>query len=117
MMRTTLLAATAALSLIGAAQAETVKPARANSLDLGPLAGIAYYTVEPKGYRVVVTLAPRAAAPAIRFEAVLAAGQSVTLSTPRQAGATSRAVEISRDGDTVSITPASDPVQETASLR
>lgn len=117
MMRTLVLAATAALPLIGSAHAESVKPAQAKSLDLGPLAGVAYYTVEPRGHRVVVTLAPRAAAPAVRFEAVLASGQSMTVSTPRQAGAASRAVEISRDGDTVSVRPAPDAVQETASLR
>ncbi|TNC14373.1 hypothetical protein FF100_09410 [Methylobacterium terricola] len=104
LFRTCLLtiAATAAAT---AASAGEIRPAGAASLDLGPLAGVAYYAAEPAGYRVVVTLAPRAAAPASRFEAVLAPGQSVTVSTPREAGAAARAVTISRDGDAVSVTP------------
>ncbi|ACL56584.1 hypothetical protein [Methylobacterium nodulans] len=114
--RTTLLAAAAASSLIGSAYADAAKPSRATSIDLGPLAGVAYYTVEPKGYHVVVTLAPRAAAPSLRFEAVLASGQSVIVSTPRQAGAAARSIEISRNNDAVSVTPAPAEVNETASL-
>ncbi|MFE1599380.1 hypothetical protein [Methylobacterium sp. ID0610] len=119
-LRTTLLAALAASSLIGSAAADAVKPARATSIDLGPLAGVAYYTVEPKGYHVVVTLAPRAAAPALRFEAVLAEGQGVTVSTPRQTGAEARSVAIRRDGDAVSVTADESreaEIQETASVR
>ncbi len=78
-------------------------PARAASLDLGPLAGVAYYTAEPDGHHVVVTLAPRAAAPASRVEAVLASGQSLTVSTPRQEGAAARTVTITRQGETTTV--------------
>jgi hypothetical protein len=112
----TLLLAAATLPLIGAAAADPVKPAQASSIDLGTLAGVAYYTVEPAGYRVVVTLAPRAAAPAMRFEAVLAEGQSVTLSTPLQAGAAARSVAITREGDAVRVSPLPVAVAEAAAL-
>ncbi len=52
------LALAAATLLAGAVQADELRPARAASLDLGPLAGVAYYTAEPDGHHVVVTLAP-----------------------------------------------------------
>ncbi|KAB1070946.1 hypothetical protein [Methylobacterium planeticum] len=103
-LRTTILAAAALLAVTGTARAaDSIKPVAGGSVSLGSLAGVAYYTAEPKGYRVVVTLAPRAAAPAVRFEAVLASGQSVTLSAPRGLGAEAEAVEISREGDTVTV--------------
>ncbi|TXM64518.1 hypothetical protein [Methylobacterium sp. WL120] len=105
--RTVALAAILALSagLGTAAAAAEIKPAQAGSVDLGTLSGVAYYTAEAKGYRVVVTLAPRAAAPAVRFETVLADDQSVTLSTPRQADAPAETIEISRAGDRILVQP------------
>ncbi|WP_336487841.1 hypothetical protein [Methylobacterium nigriterrae] len=113
-LRTTILAAAAVLGLAGSAQAGSIKPVEGGSVSLGTLAGVAYYTAEPKGYRVVVTLAPRAAAPAVRFEAILAAGQSVTLSAPRGLGAEADAVEIAREGDTVTV---SQPRARKAAIR
>ena len=102
-LRTTILAAVAVLAFTGTAGADSIKPVAGGSVSLGTLAGVAYYTAEPKGYRVVVTLAPRAAAPSVRFEAVLTSGQSVTLSAPRGLGTEADAVEISREGDTVTV--------------
>ena len=86
---------------LGSVNAAEIQSAHGGSVDLGTLSGVAYYTAEPNGYRVVVTLAPRAAAPSLRFETLLADRQSVTLSTPRQLGAEAEAVEISRVGDRV----------------
>ena len=85
------------------AAAERLKPVQAHGIDLGAASGVAYYTVERDGFRVVVTLVQRAedAAVPVRFEAVLAPGQSVVLSTPRGAGSPPDAVEISRHADTV----------------
>ncbi|GJD53359.1 hypothetical protein OPKNFCMD_6134 [Methylobacterium crusticola] len=114
--RTTLLAAAAASSLAGAASADAIRPSQAAPVDLGPLAGVGYYTVAPDGYHVVVTLAPRAAAPAVRFEAVLAPGQRVIVSMPRQAGLAARAVAISREGDTVSVAAVPAGIREAAAL-
>ena len=105
--RTVALAAIVALTAgLGSAGAAEIKPAAAGSVDLGTLSGVAYYTAEPKGYRVVVTLAPRAAAPAVRFETVLADDQSVTLSTPRPADSPAETIEISRVGDRILVQPA-----------
>ncbi|MCJ2079810.1 hypothetical protein [Methylobacterium sp. J-090] len=101
--RTFAAAAALAAALTGAASAETIKPLDGGSINLGDLAGVAYYTPEPKGYRVVVTLARTDAARAIRFETVLASGQSVTLSTPQEFGTAADTVEISRTGDTVAV--------------
>lgn len=104
--RTVALAAIVALTAgLGNAGAAEIKPAAAGSVDLGTLSGVAYYTAEPKGYRVVVTLAPRAAAPAVRFETVLADDQSVTLSTPRPADSPAETIEISRVGDRILVQP------------
>ncbi|MCJ2075017.1 hypothetical protein MKK68_05020 [Methylobacterium sp. E-016] len=104
--RTVALAAIVALTAgLGGAGAAEIKPAAAGSVDLGTLSGVAYYTAEPKGYRVVVTLAPRAAAPAVRFETVLADDQSVTLSTPRPADSPAETIEISRVGDRILVQP------------
>ena len=85
------------------ASAETIKPLDGGSVSLGELSGVAYYTAEPKGYRVVVTLARTGTSRAVRVETVLANGQSVTLSTPQELGGSADAIEISRTGDTVAV--------------
>ena len=46
-------------------QADTLVPVRGRTVDLGAVHGIAYYTVEKSGFRVVATLAE----PAIRRSA------------------------------------------------
>jgi len=100
--RHTILAAALALAATGTARADGLKPAQGQSIDLGAVSGVAYYTVERDGYRVVATLAQEGqdGAP-VRVEAVLAPGQSVVLSTPRRAGVRPDAVEISRWADAV----------------
>ena len=57
----TRLGAAFALASIGAAHAEGIRPTEGRSIDLGELSGIAYYTVERDGFRVVATLAEGAA--------------------------------------------------------
>jgi hypothetical protein len=107
------LAGAALASVVPAALAAEIRPGAGASLDLGSLAGVAHYTVEPKGYRVTVTLAPRGAAPAVRLETVLAADQGVTLSTPRLPGEPAVAVAIERRADRVFVSaPAAGPVRE-----
>ena len=110
-----------AAALIGAAvpaAAAEIGAAAGSSVSLGTLSGVAYYTQEAKGYRVVVTLAPRAAAPAVRFEAVLAPDSSVTLSTPNAVGGAPTAREIARVGDRVVVSEpgAARTVREAAAL-
>ncbi len=74
---------------------------RAQTIELGGINGVAYYTQEAGRFHVVATLAPQEGLP-IRVEAVLAPGQSVVLSTAKgEAGLTS--VELSRDADNLTV--------------
>jgi hypothetical protein len=98
----TALAAAFALAAIGPAQAEGLKPLQGEVIDLGDVSGVAYYTVERDGFRVVATLAKKDEdAVPVRVVVVLAPGQSLTLSTPREAGTPADPVEIMRRADTV----------------
>ena len=100
--RRTIIAAAFALASIGTAVAEGPEPGQGQSIDLGAVSGVAYYTVERDGFHVVATLAqPGEDAAPVRVEAVLAPGQSVILSSPRGVGAPPDAVEISRQADAV----------------
>jgi hypothetical protein len=97
--RFALLAAVAAAAITGTAHAEMLKPVQARHVDLGSLAGVAYYTVEDEGHRLVVSLkAPEADTP-LRFVATLAPGQTVTLSVPRRAGEPPMDVHFVRRGE------------------
>lgn len=96
-IRNTLLAAVFTIASFGGAHANGLRPIEAKSIDLGEVSGVAYYTVEPDGFRVVTTLAQGEAGTPIRFVSVLAPGQRVVFSTPAQASA----LEISRSGDTL----------------
>jgi hypothetical protein len=96
-LRSTFLASTFTLASLGAAHAGSVQPIEARSIDLGEVSGVAYYTVERDGFRVVMTLAQGEAGTPVRVVAVLVPGQSVVLSTPHEPGT----VEISRQADTV----------------
>ena len=87
----------AAFASLEAAHADGLRPIDAMSIDVGEVSGVAYYTVERDGFRVVATLAQGMAGTPIRVVSVLAPGQSVTFSTPHQTGP----LEISRNGDSV----------------
>jgi len=104
-IRDGLFAAAAIVALVGPAHAQTVKPKplQGGSISLGDVAGNAYYTVEPKGFRVVITLTKDTNRP-VRFETVLSQGQSITLSAPRELGSTSEVIEITREGDSIVVT-------------
>jgi hypothetical protein len=90
-----------ALAAAAPAAAEGLKPVQAQAIDLGAVSGVAYYTVERDGFRVVATLAQGEDAAPVRVEAVLIPGQSVVLSTPRGAEVAPEAIEISRQADAV----------------
>ena len=96
-IRSALLAAAFTVTTLAAAHANGLRPIEGRSINLGDVSGVAYYTVEPDGFRVVTTLAQGEAGTPIRIVSVLAPGQRVVLSTPRQADA----LEISRNGDSV----------------
>jgi len=103
----TILAATFALAFTGAAQAGDLPPFEAESIDLGAVSGVAYYTVEHDGFRVVVVLAEGGTGTPVWFQTLLAPGQSVVLSTPRDEGAVGKSIEISRRDDQVLVQDAS----------
>jgi len=87
-IRQTTLAAALALAFIGPAHAEGLKPFQGQVIDLGDVSAVAYYTIERDGFRVVATLAKKDEdAVPVRVVVVLAPGQSLTLSTPHEAGA------------------------------
>ena len=96
-IRSTLLAAAFTMASLGAAHASALRPIEAQSIHLGDISGVAYYTVEPDGFRVVATLAQGEAGTPVRIVSVLAPGQRVVLSTPHQSGA----LEISRNDDSL----------------
>ncbi|MCP3402892.1 hypothetical protein [Bradyrhizobium sp. CCGB20] len=93
-VRSSLLAVTFALATLGTAHADSLRPIQAQSIDLGQVSGVAYYTVERDGFHVVTTLAQGSSGTPIRLVSVLAPGQSVVLSTPDQSGA----LKITREG-------------------
>jgi hypothetical protein len=92
----------AAAGVATTAQSADLAAYRGQKIDLGAIAGVAYYTVEKDGYRVVATLAD-AASKSVRFEAVLAPGQTIILSSPASAGETPARIEIIRRDDRVQI--------------
>src|ERR1700730_9050068 len=103
-IRQTTLAAAFALAAIGPAHAhaEGLKPLQGQVIDLGDVSGVAYYTVERDGFRVVATLAKKDEdAVSVGVVTVLGPDQSLTLSTPHEAGTPPDAVEIIRRVDTV----------------
>lgn len=84
------------------AQADTLSPAFGRTIELGAVNGVAYYTVEKDGYRVIATLADAGSKP-VRFETVLAPGQSVIVSSPNAYGEAPVKVQISRQSDGVRV--------------
>jgi hypothetical protein len=101
--RSALLAAVATVAVAGAVHAEALKPVQARKVDLGSLAGVAYYTVEEEGHRLVVSLkAPDTGTP-LRFVTTLAPEQAVTLSVPRHAGEPSFDVHFVRHGEHIEV--------------
>jgi hypothetical protein len=109
--RSALFAATAAVTLAGAAHAETayaetLKPVHAHKVDLGSVAGVAYYTEEEDGHRLVVSLQSPDTGKPVRFVTTLAPGQRVTLSVPRSAGEPAVDVHFVRHGERIDVSSA-----------
>ena len=99
--RTILASAIVAAGLVGQALAQPVEPIHSQIIDLGTVDGDVYYTVQPNGFHVVATFAEPGNGQPVRFETVLAPGQSVTVSTPRGVDVPSESVSISRQADRV----------------
>ncbi|WP_336488372.1 hypothetical protein [Methylobacterium nigriterrae] len=84
-------------------QTELRRPMQGGSLALGAVAGIAYYREDGGGKRVVVTLAPEGGGLPVRFEMVLATRQSALISVPGPVGGKTEAVQLTNQGDLVSL--------------
>lgn len=96
--------AAAAPAAAGEAQPLPMTPSGAHSVDLGHFQGVAYYTEEPQGFRVVATLATGEEGVPLRFVATLADRQKVSFSVPAPAGSPAATLEIERSGDRVLVT-------------
>ena len=103
----TRLAALLGLMLASAsAQAMDIKPVQGVTVALGWATGVAYYTIEPNGYRVVATFAADDGETPLRFEAVLTDRQEMLVSVPGPVGTKANELVIARSGDRLSITDA-----------
>jgi hypothetical protein len=91
------LAAAAATS----AHAGELAPYGGESIALGSMRGVTYYTDSPSGYRVVTTLADGESGLPVRFETTLADKQKLKVSVPGKFGEKTIALEIARAGDKV----------------
>jgi hypothetical protein len=81
--------------------AGNLAPLDGYNIPLAGFDGVAYYTVEQDGYKVVATLAPRSEGTPIRFVSTLQPGQRVIISVPQAVDQASLDFVIVRDGDTL----------------
>jgi hypothetical protein len=79
--------------------AQTLHPIRAETLDLGSTRGSAYYVPKQDGYHLVATLFSGGANTPVRFNAVLATGQSASVSVPGPAGTLAHEITFSHSAD------------------
>jgi len=100
--RTVLVAAAAAIAIAAPALAQNLAPMEDHSIDLGQVSGDAYYAVGRDGFHVVATFTrPHGAGAPIRFQAILAPGQSVIVSSPGREGEQPASLEITRQNDQI----------------
>lgn len=93
-------AVAALFAFAASAQAGELTAYAGESIELGSIRGVAYYT-QASGCTVVTTLADGEAGLPLRFETILADKQRLTISVPGKLGEPSQALEISRAGDRV----------------
>jgi hypothetical protein len=80
-----------------------LKPIQAATIALDGVTGVAYYTIEPDGYRVVATVAAGYDGEPIRFEAVLTDGQKILMTVPGPENTKPSELEIARSVDQLTI--------------
>lgn len=85
-----------------AAENAGLRPATAQTITIGYVRGVAYYTPQEDGYHVVATLSVAGGAP-VRVGATLQPEQAVSFSVPGPDGAAANIVEIVRRGDSVTV--------------
>lgn len=93
------IAVAALLAAATHANAGELAPYEGQSIELGSIRGVTYYTEAPTGYRVVTTLADGETGLPVRFEATLADKQRLVISVPGKLGEQSIKLDISRAGD------------------
>jgi hypothetical protein len=86
-IRSMLVAAAFTSARLEAAAADSLRPIDAMRIDVGELSGVAYYTVEHGGVRVIATAAQGTAGTSIRVVSVHVPGQNAVFSTSNQVGA------------------------------
>jgi predicted aconitase len=91
------------IAAVAGAKADVIVPEAGYTIDLGPVHGVAYYTVAEDGYRLVATLASGEAGQPVRVSATLAPEQTVSVSVPAEAGAADAVVSFARRGDRIVI--------------
>jgi hypothetical protein len=113
------IALAAFLAAANPAHAGELVPYHAESIALGSIRGVAYYTEVPGGYRVTTTVADGETGLPVRFETTLADRQSLTISVPGNSGEPGQVVLISRTGDKLILSrppaPGSDPKPQLSS--
>jgi hypothetical protein len=97
------LAGTAGSRTAGADHAEPLRPAETRNIDLGKVAGVAFYTVEREGYRLVVSVQALESGTPLRFVTTLAPEQQVTLAVPQPDGEHAVEVHFVRHGERVDV--------------
>ena len=109
MYKTVILLALVATSTAGGAN--ELLPLQAESIRLGSIRGVAYYTETPDGFRVVTTLADGQTGLPVRFEATLTDNQSLIISVPGKLGEPGHSIEIARAANKL-VVAAPQPVGE-----
>ena len=90
------------------ASAQTLVPLHNASIDLGTTRGSAYYMVAPDGYHVIATLHSGSTSTPIRFNAILADGQSASVSIPGPVGTTPTEVVFTRSANRLDVRQSTD---------
>ena len=86
-------------------QERAIGPRQGLVFSLGATIGVAYYTLEPAGFRLVATIQSAAGAP-VRFTATLAPEQAATVSVPGKVGEEATEVSFLRRGEQLVVRPA-----------
>ena len=107
-MRKSLLLGAALASITAAASAQPLAPIQNASIDLGSTRGSAYYVVASDGYHIVATLQSGFASTPIRFNTVLADGQSASVSIPGPRGTTATEVTFTRAANLLKVRHSTD---------
>jgi len=86
-------------------QERAIGPRQGLVFSLGATIGVAYFTLEPAGFRLVATIQSAAGAP-VRFTATLAPEQAATVSVPGKTGEQATEVSFLRRGEQLVVRPA-----------